>query len=73
MYFPESERYYFHKVKSVFVSWYSYLNKSKSNRYWSRIKKILDLMIEQCLSNKSFKFVEIKRKGIVITFTGVYQ
>ena len=30
-------------------------------------------MIGQSLSNKSFKFVEIKRKGIVITFTGVYQ
>ena len=30
-------------------------------------------MIGQRLSNKSFKFVEIKRKGTVITFTGVNQ
>ena len=59
MYFPESKGCYFlfHKVKSVLYI----------------VVGTYDSMIGQPLSNKASKFVEIKRTGTVITFTGVNQ
>ena len=37
------------------------------------VVRTYDLMIGQSLSNKASKFVEIKRTGTVVTFTGVNQ